>query len=395
MSLKKKNVVLKFIPILLNIIRSILTPMLTLILSYIIINNFSKTLWGNFVEIQLYFFIALIFADWGTKTYLQKAFSNNPSNMIANWQQQFLARIPIALLCLVGLFFFIELDNIFFLVFWFLSAFFFNSFLSILFYNRDYILLIIIEVSSFLLLNTLFIITKEDLTINKFIVFYAIYIFYKAIIVSIKYHKFLKFKTVQINITDLKFGFPFLLIGITGFLHSKIDLYTYSFFSNSIALGEYQIISSFFIFSQSAVTILLFPYIKNIYRINLKSLKKLRVKLAFFGIFINTFIIILIAYLLRKYFLINLTFIEYIAGFFISYPSYIYSIKVFEFFKLNKEKRVVIISIIGLLLNFTLSITLLLFKANILAVLSANAITQIITMLIYFIPSPKGSIVKT
>ncbi|WBX71658.1 hypothetical protein [Tenacibaculum retecalamus] len=224
---------------------------------------------------------------------------------------------------------------------------------------------------------------KDHITIDELILFYALYMFLKAIFVSFKYSYFLKFKFFIINFSNLKFGLPFLLIGITGFLHSKIDIYTYAFFQNNIALGEYQIISSFFIFSQSIITILLFPYIKNIYRINIKSIKKIRFQIAFLGVFFNSIITLIIAYCLENYFDITLTPFEYLIGFFIGYPTYIYSIKILELFKFNKERKVVIISIIGLFLNLILSIIFLFLDLNTLGVLLANAITQIMTMFFY------------
>lgn len=372
--------------IFLNILRIVLTSILSLLLPYIIVNYFSKTLWGKFVEIQLYFFLALIVSDWGAKNYLQKAFSKTPRVMIKTWQKQFLVRIPIFLITLLVLILCIQSQNLFVLTFWFLSAFVYHSFFPIIFYNRDYLFFICIEAGSFIFLNIFFFTTKEHLTIDKLILYYSIYMLIKAIFASIKYFSFLKFKQTRIRLSLLKYGFPFLLIAITGFLHSKIDVYVYAFFSNNNALGEYQIISSFFIFSQSLVTILIFPYIKNVYRINVNSLKKIHLQVAVFGFFINIIIIITTALILKNYFKIQLTLLEYFIGFFIGYPTYVYSIKVFELFKFNKENKVVFISFMGLLLNLVLSIIFLFLNYDITGVLLATAITQVVTMLIYFIP---------
>ncbi|CAM1373112.1 membrane hypothetical protein [Tenacibaculum xiamenense] len=384
MIVRKK--VIRYLPILTNLLRSILTPSLSLMLSFVIVNYFSKSLWGNFIEIQLYFFVALILSDWGTKTYLQKAFSITPKNMIKIWQEQLLARTPLVILSLLTLVILVNYENTILLIFWYIAAFIYNSFLSILFYNRNYLFLISIELFSFLLLNLLLLTGNKNLTLDHFILFYTIHILLKALCVSIKYKTFLKFTTFEFHLSNLKFGLPFFLISITGFLHSKIDIYVFAFFYDKIALGEYQIVSSFFIFSQSVITILLLPYIKNIYRLNTEAIKKIRFNISFLGLLVNTFVIYAIALILKTYFNIYLTSFELFLGFFIGYPSYLYSIKVFELFKHNKEKKVVIVSIIGLSLNLILSLTFSFYNFKILGCLLANAITQIVTMIIYFLP---------
>lgn len=388
-----KKLSIRFKPLFLNLFRSVLTPVLSLTFSFIIVHYFSKSLWGDFVKIQLYFFLTHIISNWGTSTYLQKAFSKKPSEMILTWQKQFLARLPVAFICIICLCFFIELNHLKYIIFWYLFSFIYNSFLSILNYNRDYKFLIIIELISFLFLITL-ILSVKNLTLEILIFFYALYVFFKTIVVSSKYYYFLKIKKFEIKISTLKFGFPFLLISITGFLHSKIDVYTYSFFSTNTELGEYQIISSFFIFSQSIVSILLLPYVKNFYRINSKTLQKIRFQVAFIGVFTNVIIISLIALILENLFQIHISFLEYIIGFFIGYPSYYYSIRVFELFKFNKEKKVIKISFLGVIFNLFLSIVFLYFNLNVLGVLLANAITQIITLFIYLFPIPNDNISK-
>ena len=76
-----KKIIKRFYPILLNGLRSVLNPLITIIFSYVVVSYFSKVLWGNFVEYLLFFFIASLVTNWGSKTYLLRVFSQKPKNI--------------------------------------------------------------------------------------------------------------------------------------------------------------------------------------------------------------------------------------------------------------------------------------------------------------------------
>ena len=336
----------------------------------------------DFVEYLLFFFIVSLINTWGSKTYLMRSFSKNPKNILDDWQQLFLARLPICLLCILIVPFLHEQLISLYLVLWILSSFLYVSFFPVIFFNRDYKKIILIESFGFFTLIIQLTYFKDSLDLTSLIRSYSFSIVIKVIISLIYYFKFLKFKTFKINLKILKLSFPFFLLGISGFLQSKIDIYAYSLFFEGKPLGEYQIISGFFIFSQSVVMLLIFPYIKNIYRMSIKSLNRLKKNIIFYGFFLNSIIVICIYYALI-FFDIKLSLIQLIFGFIIGYPCYIYSIDILIYFKTHKEKTVITISITSLLINLILSIVLLYLGYSITGVLLANAMAQIFALTYY------------
>ena len=293
----KKNTI-RFLPVLLNGFRSILSPVLGILFSYTIVTFFSKELWGDFVDYLLFFLIVSLISNWGSKTFLMRAFSQNPKNIVTDWQALFMARLPICMLCVISVFFFFEFHLALFMIIWVVSAFVYHSFFSIIFYNREYEKMIAVEMLSFLALLFLVYLQRENLSSFVLVQSYAIHVFVKALLAIIFYPLFFNFRSFQFNSKLLWISFPFFLLGISGFLQSKIDIYAYSFYYDGKPLGEYQIISGFFIFSQSMVMLLIFPYVKNIYRMSTKSIDLIRKNSAIYGFILNLIVVVSIYFAL-------------------------------------------------------------------------------------------------
>ncbi|WP_054851449.1 hypothetical protein [Olleya sp. ITB9] len=379
--INKKNIT-RVLPIALNGFRSFLSPIISIFFSYIVVHFFSKELWGNFVEYLLFILITSVIINWGNKTYLMRLFSQNPKEIIANWQMLFKARFPICLIIILIVPFLYGINTSILLIIWLLSAFVQNSFLSVIFYNRDYIEFIGIELTGFAILLLQLYFLKTNITLLILLQTYVIAMLIKAVITALLYFKYLRFKNIKINTKVLFLSFPFFLLGISGFLQSKIDVYAYSLITKGTPLGEYQIISGFFVFSQSIAMLLIFPYVKNIYRMSSKSILKIKKGFVIYGFLLNLLVVTFI-YFSLLYFNIKLSLVQLIFGFIIGYPCYIYSLDILMLFKKHKESLVIKISAISLSINFVLSLTLLYFGYNFTGLLAANAIAQIFSLSCY------------
>ncbi|WP_299136643.1 hypothetical protein [uncultured Tenacibaculum sp.] len=378
---KIKKTVTRNSLIILNGFRSIFSPLLSIIFSYIIVNYFSKALWGNFVEYVLFFLITNVICEWGNRSFLLRTFSENPKEMISNWQNLFLARTPIFFLTTISIVILFSWQLIPFLILWLLGIFIYNSILSITYYYRDYFISVIIEAFGFIIIISQLIIYQENLNLTILIRSYSIGIIFKMILSIIYYSKFFYFKSLKIKFKILKTSFPFFILGLTGFLHSKIDVYTYSLFHKGQPLGEYQIISGFFVFASSFISLLLFPFIKNFYRLKSNSILKLKKIIIRYGIFINLVIILIIHNVLRLGFQIYLSPIQISIGYLISFPPYVYTTHIYHLLKIKKENIVVKISLYSFLLNLVISLTLLYLDYNITGILLASAIAQFFCMI--------------
>lgn len=375
--------ILRILPIFTNGIRSIVTPMLSMLFAFIIIHYFSKELWGEFINILLFVYIATLIFNWGNKEFLIRSFSKNPKEIVINWQNLFISRLPFLGLSLIYCLLFFKFNISIWLCVWLVSSYMFHSFIAVLIYNRNYTKAVIIDLVGFGLLIALIFLNISKMTIELLVQYYAIHCFLKAFLFSLLYYGFFKFKSFNFKPPLLISSFTFFLMGIAGFLQSRIDVYVLASLDDVIALGEYQVISSLFVFSQTIPAILIMPYLKNIYRVKNKSLVRIRNLMAFAGIFINTVAVLFVFYILKYFFDIELDFYQIIAGFMIGYPSYIYAIYVFNFFKHKIEIKVLKVSVACTIINLLLSLFLVHLGYNITGLLFANALAQITCLIMY------------
>ena len=376
----------RFYHIGLNGLRSVLSPILSFALSYIVIHNYSKHLWGEFVKYLLYFFVASMILNWGGKEFLLRQFSLKPSKIVPTWQHFFVARIPIFFLVVLTVPIWFSSQAYAFMALWIASGFVINAFMPVYLYKRDYLKVILVESISFILLAFLLYRQGHDHIINvyEFGWYYAWYLLVKMTLYILIYHPFLKFKKIKFSLQILVISLPFLWLSLTGFFQSKVDLYVFAFFHKSALLADYQIISGFLVFSQSIATILLLPYVKNVYRMKNSSLKRLSRLTGIAGIILNAFVLLTILTALQYFYDIQLNFWQILWSYLIGLPSYFYVVTIFYLFKEKKEKKVVLVAILSLLINLTLSIILLYLELEITGVLIANATAQITSLVLYW-----------
>lgn len=379
----RKKLVRRFYPILLNGIRTILTPVIFIVFSYLVVRFHSKSLWGGFVDYLLFFYLATLISNWGSKDFLSRAFSEKPKELINVWQAHLMARVPLLLLTIAVVPFFFDVETQLYFILWLIAGFINNAFIPVYTYKRDFGKVILTEFLGFSLLVFLILSSSQELTVAGLVYYYALSQVLKAAVYALIYLSYFRFSKVQFDARLLLLSLPFFLMGCAGFMQSKVDLYLFGFFHNDALLGEYQIISGFFIFSQSIATILLLPYLKNIYRMKALSIRSLKQRMVWVGFVLNAIVVAAIYWALSLFFEIELSPLELLAGFFIGWPSYVYVMHIFYLFKQKAERTVLLICLVSLCFNFILSLVLLSLDVGILGVLIANSVAQLVAMFLY------------
>jgi len=367
----------------LNGFRSILSPLLSFALSYLVIYTYSKELWGEFVSYLLFFFVANMILSWGGKEYLMRQFSEEPSKIISHWQTYFTTRLPLLIIILASIPIFYSWQEFQFLAIWISASYISLSVVPIFLFQRDYTKIIISEVLSFFPLAA-FILYSNQLSLTDLGIYYGVYYATKSVLLIILYHSFFRFKHFVFQPSLLWVSLPFLLMALVGFFQGKIDLYVFAVFHKKALLADYQIVSGFLIFTQSIATILVLPYVKNVYRMQVASIVKLNRLVGFSGLFINAFVLLAVVIVLQLFFEINLSTFQIILAYLIGFPSYFYALRVYYLFSNGKEKKVLIVSVWSLLVNLTLSVVLLYFRWGITGALIANGVAQLVCLILYF-----------
>jgi len=140
-------------------------------------------------------------------------------------------------------------------------------------------------------------------------------------------------------------------------------------------IGSYQIFLSAFILLQALSAIIIVPFNKIIYRINVAVLNKIQRKL-----FLLSGLLVLvfggfISLGLHFFYHLDVDSMYYFVGILFAFPAFIYSPIIFLFYRVKKEKEIVIINYFGAAFNLILTL-LLVFYGDPFSAVIASAIVQ-------------------
>lgn len=372
----------RLVPILLNGTKSFLVPAIAILFSFLVIRFSDKSIWGEFVPFLLFFHLANIVTNWGSKDFLQRSFSKAPQNKVEDWQEMFASRLPVLLVAFLVAFLMFQSQEAIFLSACVLFAYVSNAVLPIVNDDRDYLAVIIIELIAFAGAAG-FLLSQSPVRADELIVLFTCYQLARAILYLFRYICFFQFKKVKIKLSLLLLTLPFFLLAIAGFLQSKFDLYIFERFATDIELADYQIISGFLVFSQALATMILMPYVRNIYRMKKDALKKIVRFMMIAGLPIQLMSVGAIYVVLVWFFDIQPDLTQLGLFFAIGYPSFAYAVHVFSSFSQGREKDVLVVSVISAAVNGLVSLILLSLDMGITGVLIAHALSQIVALIGY------------
>jgi ubiquinone/menaquinone biosynthesis C-methylase UbiE len=373
MNLKKTFERIKLV--LVNLLKQVLGQILTLMLSFFIFKFYSKELWGEFAAYFLYINIITIVIGWGNKEYLIREFSKAPGKISGNFYLIFNSRLILLAAAIIAVLFVFPTDCFWFFALWIISVYISQSLEVFWIYKRNYIQSILIEILSFSLL--IFLLYYNKIDSDSLVGYYAYYQLARTVLYVVMYHSELKKMHFQIDKKYFVATFSFFLLALVGFLQSRMDFVIVTFFEADQNIAVYQIITAFFILIHALGTFLIFPYMKNIYRLQKSSV-------AVFQRFVSFISPLVVCFCLAVFFLIthfvynlSLDYQYYLLGFFITFPPYLYTVKILILYKENKQAVVLKIGIIGIIINSVLSILLLYLGYGLKGALLASAVSHL------------------
>lgn len=370
------------ISIALNGIRSYLSPITLFLVSYFIVNSYSKELWGEFVVYLLTVNLIAHITNWGSRDFLLRRFSQDPSNIYKDFYSN-LATRNLYILLPISLLFFIssysELEN-FLLIIWALGLFFYQSSESLIVYSKKFSFQVIVEVVSLLLLLIIITLLKPLNTLSIMTAF-IIVTWLKTIILCVKYYP--KQISWKIDRKQVFHALPFFLIGLSGLLQSRIDQYIIASNCDKSTIASYQLFFSIFILIQSLSVIVITPFNKVLYRIRYVTFNKIHRLSIIFGLLIILLLTPLAIVILSQLFQIQLDIWYYLYGALFVLPSFVYVPIIYLFYRHKKEKEIMIVNYIGAAMNLALTFLFIYIKAPFYAI-AGSAFSQWL-MLVWYV----------
>lgn len=356
-----------------NAIRTFILPFTLFVVSYFVVNYYTKELWGEFVTSLLLVNLIVHFLQAGSKDYLIRHYSQKPSQISALFYRVLLTRAVFLLPTLIIIVLLqSDLTKAFFIFLWVVGLFIYQSAESLIVYSKKFTVQVLSEIIAFIVMVSGLLFFK-DYNATNLILLFTVSTWVKTFIISIKI--FPKTKTFSLNFRELLILFPFFLIGLSGLLQSRIDQYIIALFCDKTTIASYQIFLSVFILLQAISAIFIIPYNKIIYRINGNTFNRLNRTFALWGIACVALGVVSIKFIISYFYDIELAPMYYLFGALFAYPSFVYGAIILLLYRINKEKEVMWVGYAGALLNLTSTFICVWYKQPFMAIAS-SAITQ-------------------
>ncbi len=330
------------------------------IYSIVIVRFFSPELWGSFAQNMLLITLFSLVTGWGNRDFLLREFSRNPQPTYL-WQTSIISRAILFVPLIPILFFFnFTSTNTFIFLVWLFTNFPARSFDGIIVFERKFKEAIVIEFIGFLFTMTTILVFKQRITVELLMLLFATSNIIKSVIYFIvfQYRIFPSFKGI-FSKEYLLASLPYFLPPFIGFLQAKSDTFAIALQLSEKELGEYYVLITLLSYCHATAVLAIGPFLKNIYRINSASFKKIRRSFISLGLLWSSICMAIIYIMLNFIYKIELPSYTYAIAWFTLPPYFIYYLVMQDLLRMDKPYTIVIINLVAAILNFLISMTLI------------------------------------
>ncbi len=366
-----------------NSLNSLLLPLLNVVISWLVIRHASVELWGAFVTVMIIVQLGAHIAGWGNKDYLLRAFSFQPAHITPLWQNSLITRLALAAgLCLIGGFLLpppVRLPALL----WGLTLTLDQSYDVLVLYKRDFVVFFLIEVIGIVALAAVIIAFGAQLSVA--ILIWASVLVYaaKTLAFAGRYRDMTAARPLaRFDASYFVLAFPFFLLGLTGLLQSRIDLYTVNYFLSPSELGRYQVFINFMIYLQSISNFILLPFVKSLYRLNYATIRRLSFRLFLLGLIILAPGLATVYLIITRLYGFPVPLPLLITGGLFALPIFFYLPIIYALYKGNRQNQVLAANVLGIAINLGLNL-LLVPRIGVLGAMTGSAIAQILMLILY------------
>jgi O-antigen/teichoic acid export membrane protein len=245
------------------------------------------------------------------------------------------------------------------MILWAVGIVIVQSYDALVLYRKAFLFSLWVEAGAIFLLIIGVVSVGANNTIDKLLLLFALIQVVKAVIYVGWFREILSDFSVRIDLQYFRLAFPFFLLGFSGLLASRIDLYAVSYYMEERDVARYQVFINLMLYLQSVSAFIVTPYVKNIYRMENQTISKISRRLFMFGIVILIPSLIIVYWLLIALYDIRFS-VEFLAlgGAFVL-PIYAYLPLIHRLYKLNRTGIVLVVNLVGAGANLALNAILL------------------------------------
>lgn len=350
----------RFFTIVQNSLNNLLVPIFGIVHSALVIRLASPDLWGAFVAVMLVPQLGAHIASWGNKEYLLRAFSRHPDEVAKNWQKSLVTRFLLAIaLSLLIVFFGYTLVQAILVIAWGWALMLAQSYEVLILYRREFLFATVVESGTAATLSIFVVVLGNSLTVDSLMSLFTMAALAKSAVYFWHFRDITHPFHLRLELGYFSLAAPFFLLGFSGLLASRIDLYSVSYFLSEDEVGKYQVFINLMIYLQSISAYVVTPYAKGIYRLGDSAILKISLRLFVLGVLLLLPALSAAYFLLRFVYHIHYSMDYWLFGGVFVLPIYAYLPLIYRFYKLNQTGIVLKASLLGAGVNLLLNIILL------------------------------------
>jgi O-antigen/teichoic acid export membrane protein len=363
-----------------NSAHSLLPPFFTLALAYLVIRGHSLELWGRFVTLWIVVQLAVHIVGWGNKEYLLRAFARRPRAATTAWQSCLLSRL--ALLAVVAAAAVLVVDAGVpapLLVAWALAIVLHQGFDVLVLYKRRFAEAVAVEASGFGVAALAIVAAGSRITTELLVLVFTGAALLKVIMLAALFRKAVGLAPVAATGSFdggyFRRALPFLLLGLSGMLMSRSDLYCVAALLGPTEVGTYQILTGFLLYLQSLSALVLAPFLKGLYRLPESVLRSLSSRFLVGGLAVALAGVPALYVVLRRVYELEVSTEMMLLGGLWVVPVFGYAPLIYLAYRNHREGMIVIVNFAGVAVNVALNL-LLIPRFGITGALAATAIAH-------------------
>lgn len=261
----------------LNAARYAIGPLGGFIVPWIVLRLSALETWGEAMGVVIPMQIFLHIASWGCRELLLRKFATEPSDPAVQTGQNLLNRAVVFLpmLFVLGV---IGSATWRIAALWGTAVLLVNSFEALLIWRKQFRLLFTMDALG-LVMQCGFLLFHHAPTIDTVLFSLLVSAACRLTILTIAVRPW--FRSVSIAKgggialrEHFSEALPFFLIGFSGLLASRIDLYTANALLDPVAVGRYQIITSLFVQCQALAALVVLPLSRDLFKLNVESVAR-------------------------------------------------------------------------------------------------------------------------
>jgi len=359
----------RLLPIVSNSLNSLLLPLVNIAVSLLVVRLASVELWGAFVSVMIVVQLGAHVIGWGNQEYLLRQFSRAPARLGQAWQSSLLTRLLLLpLFTAVAFILGWPAQQAVLATAWTVGLVMAQSFNALVVYRRAFLAALAVELASTVVTLAVVLAQGPALSVDSLLLLFAVTSLARALALGLIFRQDISQAPEpggasglrqRIDLRYFGLALPFFLLGLSGLLQSRIDLYSVSFFLSEQEVGQYQVFLSLLLYLQATANFILQPYVKSIYRLDETIIWKIALRLFGLGWLLIVPAMLAVAWVLATLYGFSPPPSFIVLGGLYVLPIFFDLPIIYALYKADRTTTVIVVNLTGFTVNLLLNIWLL------------------------------------